>query len=213
MKIALINENSQAAKNHIIYDALKETTDKKGYELYNYGMYGKEGESQLTYVQNGLLAAILLNTKAADFVITGCGTGEGAMVALNSFPGVVCGLAVEPTDAYLFSQINGGNALSIPYAKGFGWGAELNLKLIFERLFAEEVGGGYPKERAIPEQRNARILNEVKKITHNDLLSVLKNIDQDFLRETIAGEHFQEYFCANCQDNEIAAYLKGLLDA
>ena len=170
MKIALINENSQAAKNHIIYDALKETTDKKGYELYNYGMYGKEGESQLTYVQNGLLAAILLNTKAADFVITGCGTGEGAMVALNSFPGVVCGLAVEPTDAYLFSQINGGNALSIPYAKGFGWGAELNLKLIFERLFAEEVGGGYPKERAIPEQRNARILNEVKKITHNDLL-------------------------------------------
>lgn len=191
MKIALINENSQAAKNHIIYDALKETTDKKGYELYNYGMYGKEGESQLTYVQNGLLAAILLNTKAADFVITGCGTGEGAMVALNSFPGVVCGLAVEPTDAYLFSQINGGNALSIPYAKGFGWGAELNLKLIFERLFAEEVGGGYPKERAIPEQRNARILNEVKKITHNDLLSVLKNIDQDFLRETIAGEHFK----------------------
>jgi len=187
MKIALIKENSQAAKNHIIYDALKETTDKKGYELYNYGMYGKEGESQLTYVQNGLLAAILLNTKAADFVITGCGTGEGAMVALNSFPGVVCGLAVEPTDAYLFSQINGGNALSIPYAKGFGWGAELNLKLIFERLFAEEVGGGYPKERAIPEQRNARILNEVKKITHNDLLSVLKNIDQDFLRETIAG--------------------------
>lgn len=212
MKIALINENSQAAKNHIIYDALKETTDKKGYELYNYGMYGKEGESQLTYVQNGLLAAILLNTKAADFVITGCGTGEGAMVALNSFPGVVCGLAVEPTDAYLFSQINGGNALSIPYAKGFGWGAELNLKLIFERLFAEEVGGGYPKERAIPEQRNARILNEVKKITHNDLLSVLKNIDQDFLRETIAGEHFQEYFFANCKDNEIAAYLKGLLD-
>ena len=89
MKIALINENSQAAKNHIIYDALKETTDKKGYELYNYGMYGKEGESQLTYVQNGLLAAILLNTKAADFVITGCGTGEGAMVALNSFPGDV----------------------------------------------------------------------------------------------------------------------------
>lgn len=164
MKIALINENSQAAKNHIIYDALKETTDKKGYELYNYGMYGKEGESQLTYVQNGLLAAILLNTKAADFVITGCGTGEGAMVALNSFPGVVCGLAVEPTDAYLFSQINGGNALSIPYAKGFGWGAELNLKLIFERLFAEEVGGGYPKERAIPEQRNARILNEVKRL-------------------------------------------------
>ncbi|MBD3949068.1 RpiB/LacA/LacB family sugar-phosphate isomerase [Tuanshanicoccus lijuaniae] len=212
MKVALINENSQASKNSIIYDALKETTDKHGYELYNYGMYGTEGESQLTYVQNGLLAAILLNSKAADFVVTGCGTGVGAMLALNSFPGVVCGFAAEPTDAYLFSQINGGNAISIPYAKGFGWGAELNLKLMFERLFAEESGGGYPKERAIPEQRNARILNEVKEITHTDLLTILKTIDQEFLKETIAGEKFQEYFFANCQDEAIADYIKSVLE-
>ncbi|MER0123163.1 RpiB/LacA/LacB family sugar-phosphate isomerase [Streptococcus sp. ZJ100] len=211
MKVALINENSQASKNQIIYDALKETTDKKGYELYNYGMYGVEGESQLTYVQNGLLAAILLNTGAADFVVTGCGTGEGAMVALNSFPGVVCGLAAEPTDAYLFSQINGGNALSIPYAKGFGWGAELNLKLIFERLFAEKAGGGYPRERAVPEQRNARILNELKEITHTDLLTILKTIDQEYLKETISGEKFQEYFFSNCQDEAVAAYLRDVL--
>ncbi|MEG0592289.1 MAG: RpiB/LacA/LacB family sugar-phosphate isomerase, partial [Coprobacillus sp.] len=114
MKIALINENSQATKNNIIYDSLKSVADKKGYEVYNYGMYGIDGESQLTYVQNGLLAAILLNSKAADFIVTGCGTGVGAMLALNSFPNVTCGFAAEPTDAYLFSQINGGNALSIP---------------------------------------------------------------------------------------------------
>jgi ribose 5-phosphate isomerase rpiB len=211
MKIALINENSQASKNHIIYDSLKEVTDKKGYQLFNYGMRGEEGENPLTYVQNGLMAAILLNTKAVDFVVTGCGTGVGAMLALNSFPGVVCGLAVDPTDAYLYSQINGGNALSIPYAKGFGWGAELTLKLMFERLFAEEMGGGYPRERVIPEQRNARILNEVKQITHNDLITILKTIDQDFLKDTISGKYFQEYFFENCQDDEVAAYLKEVL--
>ncbi|HEW2404410.1 MAG: RpiB/LacA/LacB family sugar-phosphate isomerase [Streptococcus halitosis] len=211
MKIALINENSQASKNHIIYDSLKEVTDKKGYQLFNYGMRGEEGENPLTYVQNGLMAAILLNTKAVDFVVTGCGTGVGAMLALNSFPGVVCGLAVDPTDAYLYSQINGGNALSIPYAKGFGWGAELTLKLMFERLFAEEMGGGYPRERVIPEQRNARILNEVKQITHNDLMTILKTIDQDFLKDTISGKYFQEYFFENCQDDEVAAYLKEVL--
>ena len=211
MRIALINENSQAAKNAIIYESLKSVADEKGYEVFNYGMYGKDGESQLTYVQNGLLAAILLNAKAVDFVVTGCGTGEGAMVALNSFPGVVCGLAVEPTDAYLFSQINGGNALSIPYAKGFGWGAELNLRLMFERLFAEEMGGGYPKERVIPEQRNARIFNDIKKITHTDMLTILKEIDQDFLKETIAGEKFKDYFFANCQDQEIADYIQSVL--
>ncbi len=211
MKIALINENSQATKNSIIYDCLKKVADDKGYEVYNYGMYGKEGESQLTYVQNGLLAAILLNSKAADFVVTGCGTGVGAMLALNSFPNVICGYAVEPTDAYLFSQINGGNAISLPYAKGFGWGAELNLKLLFERLFAEEKGGGYPKERVIPEQRNAKILNKVKEITHNDMLSILKEIDQDFLKETISGEKFQEYFFENCEDKTIANYIKSIL--
>lgn len=211
MKIGLINENSQATKNAIIYDTLKEVATAKGYQVFNYGMYGKEGESQLTYVQNGLLASILLNTKAVDFVVTGCGTGQGAMLALNSFPGVSCGLAVEPTDAYLFSQINAGNALSIPYAKGFGWGAELNLKLIFEQLFAQEMGGGYPKERAIPEQRNAQILRNIKAISHKDLLSILKAVDKDFLKETISGENFQEYFFANCQDEEIAAYLKQIL--
>lgn len=211
MKIALINENSQASKNTLIYDTLSEVAKEKDFQVFNYGMYGQEGESQLTYVQNGLLAAILLNSKAADFVITGCGTGVGAMLALNSFPGVVCGFAAEPTDAYLFSQINGGNALSLPFAKGFGWGAELNLKLIFERLFAEPMGGGYPKERVIPEQRNARILNEVKKISHQDMLTILKTIDQDFLKETISGEHFQEYFFVNCQDKAIADYLQTLL--
>lgn len=211
MKVALINENSQAAKNSLIFDTLKEVADEKGFEVYNYGMYGKEGESQLTYVQNGLLASILLTTKAADFVITGCGTGVGAMLAANSFPNVVCGLAVDPTDAYLFSQINGGNALSIPFAKGFGWGAELTLKLIFERLFAEKMGGGYPRERVIPEQRNARILNEVKAVVYKDLLTVLKELDQDFLKETVSGEHFQEYFFANCQDEEIAAYIREVL--
>lgn len=211
MKIALINENSQAAKNELIYNTLKTVADEKGFEVLNFGMYGTEGESQLTYVQNGLLAAILLNSKTADFVITGCGTGVGAMLALNSFPGVTCGFASEPTEAYLFSQINGGNALSIPFAKGFGWGAELNLKLIFERLFAEPMGGGYPRERVIPEQRNARILNELKTITHRPLIDILRTIDQDFLKETISGEHFQSLFFNHCQDKDIADYLRTLL--
>lgn len=212
MKIALINENSQATKNNIIFDELKTVAERKGFEVFNYGMYGNEGESQLTYVQNGLLTAILLNSGAADFVITGCGTGMGAMLACNSFPGVTCGFAADPVDAYLFSQVNGGNALSLPFAKGFGWGAELNLRYMFERLFEDEVGGGYPKERAIPEQRNARILNEVKAITYKNLLTILKEIDQEFLKETISGEHFQELFFANCQNKEIADYLKTILN-
>lgn len=157
MKIALINENSQAGKNAVIENALKKVVEPMGHTVVNYGMYTADDACQLTYVQVGILTAVLLNSGAADYVITGCGTGEGAMLACNSFPGVICGHVEDPLDAYTFSQINDGNAISIPFAKGFGWGGDLNLEYIFEKLFCEESGQGYPKERAVPgktEQKN-----------------------------------------------------------
>ena len=58
MRIALINENSQAAKNELIYNTLKSVADSKGFTVDNYGMYAAEDQAQLTYVQNGILAAI-----------------------------------------------------------------------------------------------------------------------------------------------------------
>ena len=212
MRIALINENSQAAKNDMIYSTLKKVADSKGFEVDNYGMYSADDKAQLTYVQNGILAAILLNSGAADFVVTGCGTGEGAMLALNSFPGVICGHVVDPSDAYMFMQINDGNAIALPFAKGFGWGAELNLTYIFEKLFEGEPGGGYPKDRVVPEQRNKKILDEVRKVAFKDsLIDILKNLDQDLVKGAVAGEKFQELFFANCKCDKLAEYVKTLL--
>ena len=111
-------------------------------------MYTPEDKASLTYVMNGLLTGILLNSGAADFVVTGCGTGTGSMLAANAMPGVFCGLIIDPTDAFLFGQINDGNAIAMPYAKGFGWAAELNLQDVYRKLFEGERGLGYPKERA-----------------------------------------------------------------
>ena len=213
MKIALINENSQAAKNGLIEAALKKVVEPMGHEVVNYGMYTAEDAAQLTYVQCGILAAILLNSGAADYVVTGCGTGEGAMLALNSFPGVICGHVEDPVDAYTFAHVNDGNAVAMPFAKGFGWGGELNLEYCFEKLFGFGHGQGYPKERVVPEQRNKKILDEVKKVTHNDLCTILKNLDRELVKGAIAGEHFQEYFFANCKDEKIAACVKELLEA
>lgn len=210
MKIALINENSQAAKNAIVYTALKEEADKKGHIVYNYGMYSAEDDVQLTYVKNGLLASILLTTKAVDFVVTGCGTGQGAMLACNSFPNVLCGHVTDPLDAFLFGQVNDGNCIAMPFAQNFGWGGEVNLRYTFEKLFSEEFGGGFPKERREPEQRNKKILDGVKEITYRPLIDILKEIDRDFLKGTISGKHFEEYFYPNCQDEEIANFLKSL---
>lgn len=212
MKIALINENSQAAKNELIFNTLKSVVEPMGHEVFNYGMYSADDEAQLTYVQNGILAAILLNSGAADFVITGCGTGEGAMLACNAFPGVLCGHVVDPSDGYMFAQINDGNCAAFPFAKGFGWGAELNLTYIFEKLFEGEPGGGYPKERVVPEQRNKKILDGVRKVAFKDsLIDILKNLDQDLVKGAVAGEKFQELFFANCKNQEIADYVKTLL--
>ena len=212
MRIALINENSQAAKNEMVYNTLKKVAESKGHTVDNYGMYAADDAAQLTYVQNGILAALLINSGAADFVVTGCGTGEGAMLALNSFPGVLCGHVVDPSDAYMFMQINDGNAISLPFAKGFGWGAELNLTYIFEKLFEGEPGGGYPKERVVPEQRHKKILDVVRKVAFKDsLIDILKNLDQDLVKGAVAGEKFQELFFANCKNQEIADYVKALL--
>ena len=212
MRIALINENSQAAKNEMVYNTLKKVAESKGHTVDNYGMYAADAAAQLTYVQNGILAALLINSGAADFVVTGCGTGEGAMLALNSFPGVLCGHVVDPSDAYMFMQINDGNAISLPFAKGLGWGAELNLTNIYEKLFEGEPGGGYPKERVVPEQRNKKILDGVRKVAFKDsLIDILKNLDQDLVKGAVAGEKFQELFFANCKNQEIADYVKTLL--
>ena len=211
MKIALINENSQAAKNELIFKTLESVAKPLGHEVYNYGMYTAEDEAQLTYVQIGILSAVLLNSKACDFVITGCGTGEGAMLACNSFPGVLCGHVVDPTDAYQFTQVNNGNAIAMPFAKGWGWGCELNLQYVFEKLFCSEWGLGYPRERAVPEQRNKKILDEVKKVTHTDMVHILKNLDRDLVRGALSGVKFKEYFFANCKDDCIRKAVEEIL--
>jgi ribose 5-phosphate isomerase RpiB len=210
MKIALITENSQAAKNSIINDALTAVAEPLGHQVFNYGMYTAEDAASLTYVMNGLLAGILLNSKAADFVVTGCGTGMGSMLACNAMPGVFCGLVIDPTDAFLFSQINDGNAMSMPYAKGFGWAAELNLQDCYRKIFENEGGTGYPKERAHFMAANRGILKDVKAASCRDMLTILKTVDQDLLKAAIAGERFAEYFYANSQDEEMSAYLRSV---
>lgn len=196
MKIALMNEFSQASKNSIIFKELKNICEPLGYDVYNTGMENPlisedmpmaytEENPRLTYLNLGIQAAILLNSEAVDFVVTGCGTGQGALMALNMFPGVMCGYCVEPTDAYLFLQINNGNALSIPYAKGFGWGAELNLNAIFQKAFSSPKGMGYPKERKESQNQNANLLGKMKQEVSLPFIEGLKKIDSKLLKASL----------------------------
>jgi ribose 5-phosphate isomerase RpiB len=217
MKIALLNEFSQAPKNGIILKELKSVAEPMGHQVYNAAMekplseqdvpeaYTKENP-RLTYLHLGIQSALLLNSGAVDFVVTGCGTGQGALMSLNMYPGVVCGYCIEPTDAYLFLQINNGNALSLPFAKGFGWGAELNLNNIFNRAFGSPKGMGYPEGRKEAQNRNANLLFEVKKQVAKPLLEALKSLDPQMVKECMIPR-FLDCFYEGCKDEEIKAFV------
>ncbi len=211
MKIALMMENSQAGKNAMVAGELNTVAGSLGHEVFNVGMFD-ENDHHLTYIHLGIMASILLNSKAVDFVVTGCGTGQGAMVASNLHPGVVCGYCLEPSDAFLFNQINNGNALSLAFAKGFGWAGELNVRYIFEKAFTGKRGEGYPIERAAPQQANAAILNEVKSAVAKDVVESLKALDQELVKTAVGSAHFQECFFAHCQKPEIAEYVRSLIE-
>ena len=125
---------------------------------------------------------------------------------LNS--GVICGRVAFPRTRHVCQRRD---AISIPFALGFGWGGELNLEYIFEKLFCEESGQGYPKERAVPEQRNKRILDEVKASAYRPLPEILKDLDRDLVRGALGGEKFRELFFADCKCEEIAAAVREIL--
>ncbi|MGP9420583.1 RpiB/LacA/LacB family sugar-phosphate isomerase [Pseudomonas reactans] len=211
MKIALMMENSQAAKNASVLKELKTVADEKSYSVYNVGM-SDEQDHHLTYIHLGIMASILLNAKAVDFVVTGCGTGQGALMSLNIHPGVACGYCIDPADAYLFAQINNGNALSLPFAKGYGWGAELNVRFIFEKAFSGERGQGYPADRKEPQVRNAGILNQVKAaVVKENYLDTLRAIDKDLVKTAVSGPRFQKCLFENGQNKEIEDFVRILL--
>ncbi len=212
MKIALMMENSQAAKNAVVLNELTQVVTPQGDSVYNVGM-SDENDHHLTYIHLGIMASLLLNSEAVDFVVAGCGTGQGAMMSLNIHPGVVCGYCLEPSDAFLFNQINNGNALSLAFAKGYGWGAELNIRYIFEKAFTTgERGQGYPLDRAVPQKQNAGILNQVKSaVVKDNYLDSLKAIDQELVKTAVSGPRFQECFFDNCKKPDIAAYVRDLL--
>lgn len=211
MNIALMMENSQAAKNAIVLEQLQAVAAQNKDTVFNVGM-SDEHDHHLTYIHLGIMASILLNAKAVDFVVTGCGTGQGAMMSLNIHPNVVCGYCLDPADAFLFAQINNGNALSLAFAKGFGWGAELNVRYMFEKAFTGRRGEGYPVERKEPQVRNAGILNQVKSaVMKENYLDTLRAIDPELVKTAVGGERFQKCLFEQGKDAEIIAWVKQLL--
>lgn len=212
MRIALINENSQKKKNAFILDVLERVAIKYGHQVFNYGV-SEDKDASIDYVGAGLLTGILLNSQAVDFVITGCSSGEGVLLSANAMPNVYCGYVGDLVDAKLFSKINGGNAISIPFGKYFGTGAEFFLESIFEALFTTEIASGYPTERKKIQDAQRKSLEEMKCTSQINMSEILEEVDKDLLYSIIHNEYFEENFFQYSNDDEISEILKDLFDA
>ena len=183
MKIAVINEGSTKNRNADVVRAVAEL----GHDAVNLGMKNIEGEPDLTYMETALLAALTLNLQAADFVIGGCGTGQGFMNAVLQYPGVACGLLCDPLDAFLFARVNAGNCVSLALNKGYGnLGGDINVRYILEKLFISDYGAGYPEARAQIQIGARKRLNKLSLDTHKPMTGILRTLDAEFVRYALA---------------------------
>ncbi len=210
MRIAVINETSAADRNADILRAL----DGRGFEIMNAGMTRNGAQPELSYIHTGFLTALLLNLGRVDFVIGGCGTGQGYLNSVMQYPGVFCGHVLDDLDAWLFTQINGGNCISLALNQGYGWAADVNLRFIFDRIFSVERGGGYPAYRAVPQREYRKKLTELSGLTHRSMAEIVAALPDHAVMPALAYPGVEELICAGPVEDEtlraaVAARMSG----
>ena len=190
MKIGIIQASSQAAKNQMLFDTVKKYAAND--EVLNFGC--RTGDSGIySYVEISLLAGLLLTSGAVDFIVTGCSSGQGMMLACNSFPGVLCGYAPSPMDAYLFVQINHGNAMSLPLGEEYTWAGFENFENTIAKVFSEPFGQGYPKSEAARKAKDTRILKEIRSKSQRSAAELLDSLDKPFIAHIMQKQDVIQY--------------------
>ena len=207
MKIAVIQASSQVAKNELIYSAVKKYAADA--EVINFGCFGNE-EQKYSYIEISILIGILLSCKAVDLVVTGCSSGQGMMLACNNMPGVLCGYIPTPMDAYLFAQINDGNAVSLPLGEEYTWAGEENLDKTIARLFSEPFGQGYPKSEAERKLADSRLLKNIRNSSQVKMTELLKTLEKPLLDKVLSKKDVVEYVLENGRDEELSLLIKSI---
>lgn len=174
MKIAVVQASSQISKNNMLYSYTKKYA--KGGDVINFGCFSDD-EEKYSYIEISILIGMLIDENIVDFVVTGCSSGQGMMLACNSMPGVLCGYAPTPKDAYLFAQINNGNAISLPLGEQYTYSGEKNLEMTLKALFSEPFGGGYPASEAQRKIADSKMVKEIRAKSQRELKELLSEID------------------------------------
>lgn len=190
MRIGIIQASSQAAKNQLLFDMVKKHAADA--EVINFGCTEDEPE-RFSYVEISVLAGLLLASGSVDFIVTGCSSGQGMMLACNSFPGVLCGYAPSPMDAWLFAQINNGNAVSLPLGEEYTWTGYENFENTIAKLFSEPFGQGYPKSEAARKAEDTRMLKEIRGRSQRSAAELLDSLDRSFVEHIMHKQNVIRY--------------------
>ncbi len=206
MTIGVIQASSQCDKNMILEKSVKVAVANQDHQVINFGVFGNENLSY-SYVQIALSISMLIESKTVDFVVTGCSSGQGMMLACNSLPGILCGYIENPTDAYLFGRINHGNVASYPLGLNFGWAGEINLQNTMNALFEEPFGSGYPAEDAQRKKEDTLLLKRINAISKKSLIEILPDLDQTFVKSSLVYEPVRSYIMQNGKDEKLKQYI------
>ena len=211
MKIGLIQASSQKEKNKTLEHYLNEAINPND-DLINFGIY-PDSKIQLSYVQISLAIALLINSKSLDFIVTGCSSGQGTMLACNTFPNVQCGYLPTPQDAFLFSHINNGNVASFPLGLNWGWSGEINFAETMKALFKQPWGTGYPPSQASRKMKNTTEVKELNQLNKKSIISILPSVDPDLLIPILKYEPVDDFIIQNGKDTELVNLIKKLKHA
>lgn len=191
MKIAVVMEGSTKFQNPDVIRVLGEFE----HEILNLGMKDIEGEPDLTYMETAWISALALNLGIVDFVVGGCGTGQGYMNAVLQYPNVACGLIYDPVEAFLFSQVNAGNCISLPLNKGYGrLNGDIHLRYVFEKLFNDTYGAGYPAARGELQKKARERLAGLSVTNHYTMEEILERMDMEIVKKACAFPGVLEAF-------------------
>ena len=180
MRVGTIQGSSQAQKNRLLYETVKKYAT--GHEVVNFGCHMYEAYSY-SYVEISVLIGLLIASGSVDFIVTGCSSGQGMMLACNSMPGVLCGYAPTPKDAYLFAQINNGNVISLPLGEDYTWEGVENFDKTIKALFSEPFGQGYPKSEAARKLKDTEILKEIRRKSQIQFEDLLGSLDTSIIEK------------------------------
>lgn len=178
-------------------------------EIINFGVYA-QSEVSMSYIQIALCVGLLLESKVFDFMVTGCSSGQGMMLACNSFSGVTCGYVENVTDAYLFGRINNGNAISYPWGVNFGWAAEINLKETLRALFIKPMGMRYPIEDADRKRQDALDLQIIHNKCKKNIVEALPYLDKEIVRGAIFYDVVYNFIMQKGTNQELKQMLETL---